>query len=231
MTNGPEMVEGFAIVPNVFSATECDELGRAVADSLPRRGGNSSNLRNLLRDVWPVATLARSSRLFDLVTSCLGQRAFPVRALWFDKTPEANWAVPWHQDLAIAVKERVDVPGFGGWSVKAGVHHVHAPVTVLEQMLVARLHLDCCGADNGALQILSGSHQEGKLDGEAIESWKTRVSPIVYKIERGGVLLMKPLLLHASQPAVTPGHRRVLHIEYATCALPGGLEWFDWNVL
>lgn len=38
---------------------------------------------------------------------------------------------------------------------------------------------------------------------------------------------MRPLLLHASSPAASPGHRRVLHVEYAAAGLPGGLQWYE----
>jgi hypothetical protein len=44
-------------------------------------------------------------------------------------------------------------------------------------------------------------------------------------VPRGGVLLMRPLLLHASQKATRPARRRVIHLEYAACDLPSGLDW------
>jgi hypothetical protein len=37
---------------------------------------------------------------------------------------------------------------------------------------------------------------------------------------------MRPLLLHASASARVPGHRRVIHLEYAAESLPDGLEWY-----
>jgi hypothetical protein len=70
----------------------------------------------------------------------------------------------WHQDRAIAVRDRVDVPGFGPWSVKAGLVHVEPPVDILERMLAVRLHLDDCGEDNGPLRVLPGSHAWAGLD-------------------------------------------------------------------
>ena len=38
---------------------------------------------------------------------------------------------------------------------------------------------------------------------------------------------MRPLLLHASASGTAPGHRRVVHLEYAAEPLPGGLEWYQ----
>src|SRR5262249_43240 len=32
--------------------------------------------------------------------------ARPVRAILFDKTPSANWALGWHQDRVVAVREK-----------------------------------------------------------------------------------------------------------------------------
>ena len=72
-----------------------------------------------------------------------------MRGLYFDKLPEANWKVPWHQDLSIAVRARLDVEGFGPWTEKAGVLHAQAPAAVLERMLAVRVHLDDCGRENG----------------------------------------------------------------------------------
>ena len=38
---------------------------------------------------------------------------------------------------------------------------------------------------------------------------------------------MRPLLLHASSPSKVPGHRRVIHLDFASSPLPGGLYWFS----
>ena len=131
----------------------------------------------------------------------------------------------WHQDLTIAVRERHEVPGFAFWSEKAGVMHVQPPVSILENMLAVRLHLDDCGPDNGPVRVLPGSHRHGRIAESEIPAWRQRVAEVVCTVPRGGVLLMRPLLLHASSPAVSPSRRRVVHIEYAADGLPGGLEW------
>lgn len=180
--------------------------------------------RGLLREP-AVAALARSAPLLDLVRPQVEGEPFPVRAIYFDKTPEANWGVVWHQDLTLALAARVEVPGFGPWSVKEGVPHVQPPVEVLEGMLTLRVHLDDADEGNGALRVLPGSHRAGRLDAPAIEVWRARVTEVLCTAAAGDVLLMRPLLLHASGKSAGRRHRRVLHLEYASGALPGGLRW------
>jgi hypothetical protein len=85
--------------------------------------------------------------------------AFAVPATLFDKTADANWLVPWHQDLTICVKKKVDVPGYGPWTIKAGVPHVQPPVAILDRRLAVRIHLDNCSERNGALRVLPGTHR------------------------------------------------------------------------
>lgn len=211
---------GFAIVLGVL---EQDDLA-LLEQSLPQSTGESGGLRNLL-DIPAVAALAESDAIRSLVDPILGRDAFPVRGMLFDKTPAANWKVSWHQDLAIAVRQRSDAPGYGPWSEKAGVVHVQPPVVVLERMLAVRLHLDDSGTGNGPLRVLPGSHRAGALRDADIPRWRSGVVEQVCLVPRGGVLLMRPLLLHASSPAVEPQHRRVIHLEYASCELAPGLEW------
>jgi ectoine hydroxylase-related dioxygenase (phytanoyl-CoA dioxygenase family) len=160
-----------------------------------------------------------------LVEPILGPGCFAVRVLWFDKTPDANWKVPWHQDLAIAVQARAEVDGFGGWSEKAGVTHVQPPTWLLERMVTVRLHLDDCGPNRGPLRVLPGSHHEGRLQPAQIQQWQQEQRATECVVNAGDAILMRPLLLHASSEATTPGHRRVLHIEFANTDLPGGLQW------
>ena len=157
----------------------------------------------------------RSNTIRDLVERVLGPNAFIVRSILFDKTAESNWAVPWHQDLTVAVGERRDIPGFVGWSVKDGIHHAQAPREVLEQMLTVRLHLDDCGIENGPLRVLPGTHKSGWLDSDTINRLKHEIPEHVCVASRGSALVMRPLLLHASSRATQPGHRRVLHIDFA----------------
>jgi ectoine hydroxylase-related dioxygenase (phytanoyl-CoA dioxygenase family) len=212
--------DGFAILTDVIPASRADELAEALAGL-----GAGYGMRNLLRSCPAIAALAED--LKSLVAPVLGMDAFAARGIFFDKLPGANWEVGWHQDLSIAVAERLDAPGYGGWSVKRGVPHVQPPVEVLKRMLTVRLHLDDCGADNGPLRVLRGSHACGRLTDEQTERWEQTGEVVRCLVPKGGALLMRPLLLHASAPAENPRHRRVIHLEYAAEPLPHGLSWFE----
>jgi ectoine hydroxylase-related dioxygenase (phytanoyl-CoA dioxygenase family) len=224
--------DAFALIPRVLSPERCvtlrDALSLAANENAAgsRRGESVYALRNVLA-LPEVQDVARSSTVRRLVESVLGSDAFVVRGIFFDKTPEANWPVPWHQDLSIAVRERRDIPGWGPWSVKAGVLHVQPPVAILERMLTVRLHLDDCPVENGALRVLPGTHRLGRLGATEIERLRNEIPEMVCSVQKGDALLMGPLLLHASSPAQHPGHRRVLHLEFAADDLPHGLEWAE----
>jgi ectoine hydroxylase-related dioxygenase (phytanoyl-CoA dioxygenase family) len=219
------MEEGFAILPSVFSAEHVERLlaiveHSSLSNSLRRRGGT----RNLLETIPSIRDLAASDILRALVEPILGSGGLPVRAILFDKVPEANWKVPWHQDLSIAVHEKIEVAGFGPWSTKAGVIHVQPPAEILEKMLAVRIHLDECDHTNGPVRVIPGSHRYGRIPETNVAEHSSGVY-VNCLVPAGGVLLMKPLLLHASSPSQSPKHRRVIHIEYAAAALPDGLRW------
>jgi ectoine hydroxylase-related dioxygenase (phytanoyl-CoA dioxygenase family) len=219
--------DGFALIEHVLPAervaTLLHALSSAEGEGVRRREGVYA-IRNLL-DVPEVAALAGSRPIRDLVEPVLGEDAFAVRGILFDKTPDANWKVAWHQDLTIAVRARHPMDGFGPWSEKAGVTSVQPPATVLERMLTVRVHLDACGPDNGPVQVLPGSHRAGRLAPDQIDVWRAEAAPVATCLDAGGVLLMRPLLLHASSPARSPAHRRVIHLDFAADPLPPPLEW------
>ncbi len=220
--------QGFAIMPDVVSSECLGKLIREIQAALNRGDGTNRSgyaMRNLARSVPAVKDLAQSAAIRALVEPILGPKPFAVRSLFFDKTAEANWKVAWHQDLTITVKEKITVPGFTAWSVKEGVLHVQPPASILAQMLTVRLHLDDCGADNGPLQVMPGSHKAGRLNAKEIADWRDRCRAVACTVPRGGALLMRPLLLHASSPAAEPSHRRVVHLEFAAESLPAGLQW------
>jgi ectoine hydroxylase-related dioxygenase (phytanoyl-CoA dioxygenase family) len=212
-----------AVVAGLIDALEAKGPGPAVLE----RGGQAYAMRDLLREVPEARRLADSAPLRELVRSVLGPGAFVVRGLLFDKTPEANWPVPWHQDLTIAVRARLDAPGYGPWTVKGGVPHVRPPVDVLERMLTVRVHLDDCDGSRGPLRVLPGTHTSGRLDAGETRRRLDRARPVECHVPRGGVLMMRPLILHASSPADEPRRRRVVHLEYAADRLPGDVEWFE----
>lgn len=231
--NAPGQLErdGFQLVPGILSDTACDilakELSTAFEQQLSSGKGRIGGVRNLLGTHESVRRLASSPELLSLLDCHSEKPFFPVRAIFFDKTPEANWRVPWHQDTAIAVNRRLETAGFEGWSVKEGIPHVIPPGEILAGMVTLRLHLDACDASNGALKVIPGSHSLGKLSTDQENRWIQESTPVICAAAKGDALLMKPLLLHASAAAENPGHRRVLHLEYASDDLPNGLEWFE----
>jgi len=220
-------IDGYCLVPRVLTESACDAVIAALesesneAVALSQRAGAVFARRNLASHP-AVVTLANSAE----VALLLPERLRLVRAILFDKVPGANWPVPWHQDLSIIVQEKVELAGWGPWSVKAGSIHVQPPATFMEHMLALRLHLDDCPAENGALKVLPGTHTRGRISAADIPTLREQIPEHVCPAHKGDVLLMRPLLLHASSPAAEPTHRRVVHLEFAPeDLLPAALSW------
>ena len=209
---------GFAVVPRCLDESTVERLH----DQL---GATNHAQRNLL-SIPAVHDLAVSQPVREIVGTVLGARCFAVRGILFNKTQRSNWKVAWHQDLTIAVRERRQVDGFGPWSVKAGVLHVQPPAEIMNRILAIRLHVDESGPENGPLRVIPASHKEGRLSSEQVANWQKK-SCVTCTVSRGGALLMRPLLLHASSPCAVPKPRRVIHLEFAAEELPQGLEWHD----
>jgi hypothetical protein len=220
--DGFQLLDGFcgtALVPDLIRAVE--SLPTDAGSTREKRGVTFAR-RNLLEMDFVRALIERRN-VRDLLGQ-IGPDLFPVRAILFDKTGAANWTVPWHQDRSITVRKRIDVQGFGPWSTKAGVVHVQPPVDILRSMVTLRFHLDPCGLENGPLRVVAGTH-ETILSQSAIESTVAEKPQSICATDAGGLLVMRPLILHASSPAVTPSHRRVIHVEFGPKDLPGGLHW------
>jgi ectoine hydroxylase-related dioxygenase (phytanoyl-CoA dioxygenase family) len=219
-----ELVEkqGFAIIPEAVPASDMARVVRDLADNpLPRRRAGS---RHALRHP-SILELARGPCLAGLAEEILGCDAIPFRATLFDKSPRSNWLVAWHQDTALPLRKRKDVSGWGPWSVKEGIIFAFAPEGVLRQILALRLHLDDSTAENGPLRVLPGTHMTGVLDSEAIHQLAADSTAVDCVVSAGGVLAMKPLIVHASSKSLSEQPRRVLHIEYApSLVLQDGLE-------
>ncbi|MFO0899769.1 MAG: phytanoyl-CoA dioxygenase family protein [Pirellulales bacterium] len=208
------------------AADDCEAAlaAAAAADSVLTSGrGAAYGARNLLR-VWPqVLRLAEWPPLNAALRQTLGPQAGLVRGLFFDKPPGASWSLPWHRDQTIAVRRHVESQRFHKPTVKAGTPHVQAPPDLLEQMLTARIHLDAMTRANGPLRVIAGSHQTLAEPGDCAGEQTELHCPA------GSVLLMRPLLLHASsQSAEDAGRRRIVHLEFAPRpTLEDGFEWHD----
>lgn len=156
----------------------------------------------------------------------LGPAARPVRLIHFDKSAAINWALGWHQDRTIVVRNREEVPGFGPWTMKSGLLHVAPPIGLLERMMTIRIHLDPVPATNAPLLIAPGSHLLGRVPETEIEGAVTRHGVVACLAQAGDIWAYSTPILHASDAAAEPRRRRVLQVDYAAEDLPGGLEWF-----
>jgi ectoine hydroxylase-related dioxygenase (phytanoyl-CoA dioxygenase family) len=210
--------DGFTIVP------AC--LDEATVECLSKQFDDARHPERNLLSVPSVRTLAKSRTVREIMEAVLGPGCFAVRGIFFNKTRTSNWKVVWHQDLTIAVRERANVSGFGPWTMKAGILHVQPPPEVMSGLLAIRLHLDESGIDNGPLRVIAGSHRHGRLSAEQIGNWN-KESSATCTVPKGGALVMRPLVLHASSSCAIPKSRRVIHLEFAAAELPNGLNWHD----
>ncbi|GAA4013028.1 hypothetical protein GCM10022280_08890 [Sphingomonas swuensis] len=222
-----------------MSVRALDDFATSGARHVP--GALKSCLPGLRRVLEPMDASAAGTRLHQVgglaefleVTGCigkvaaavLGEKARPVRAILFNKSAETNWALGWHQDRTICVRERKEAPGFGPWTLKSGMIHVSPPIALLEGMVTVRAHLDDVPPTNAPLLIAPGSHRFGRIGEDRIEAVVDSCGTVSCVAAAGDVWLYATPILHASDAAADPRSRRVLQVDYAATSLPYGLEW------
>jgi ectoine hydroxylase-related dioxygenase (phytanoyl-CoA dioxygenase family) len=190
------------------------EIARLVDElNNPALHRSRAGIRHVMH-IPACAAIASDPSLLEIAAEIVGAAASPYRATLFDKSPDSNWLVAWHQDTALPLKKRDDRPGWGPWSVKEGINYAHAPAKALGKVVALRLHLDDSTAENGPLRVLPGTHKRGVLSDDAIHDLASAMAPVDCPVRRGGVLAMRPLLVHASSKSQSHKPRRVLHIEY-----------------
>jgi len=201
--------DGYLIIDEAVAEPDLAEIEKHLASIPLDRVGT----RNVLNSDW-CRQLSARLKLVPTIQEILPPDPVAIQCTYFQKSDSENWLVALHRDLSIPLKARIDSPDWRAWSEKEGVLFAHPPKTVLQSMLAVRLHLEENNESNSPLQVVPGSHI-------AAGDPANRINCIV---PRGGVLAMRPLLLHASSK-LKKGKRRVLHFVFGPRILPNNAEW------
>lgn len=222
---------GFTIIGNVFTPEEVAAIIATINNidtSGPafRKTSDLFAIRRFVKEVPAISSLVFNSRLRAIINQLFGPDYFLVKSIYFDKPEQSNWFVAYHQDLTISVDQKKQVAGFEQWTVKNDQFAVQPPVTLLENIFTIRIHLDDTDENNGALKIVPGSHRKGIYRPETID-WNIE-KEVVCNVQSGGIMIMQPLLLHASNRTTNNNKRRVIHLEFSNQLLPGELQWAEY---
>lgn len=221
---------GFSIIENVYSAKEIEQIISKInqtdtSKETFRKSNDLFAVRQFLNEIPETTELIFNENLKQIVTDLFGKDYFVVKSIYFDKPEQSNWFVSYHQDLTISVDKKVELANYGPWTVKQNQFAVQPPIEVLQNIYTIRIHLDDTDENNGALKVIPGSHLKNIYRPETID-W-TKESETVCKVNKGGIMIMKPLLLHSSNRTTNNNKRRVIHIEFSNMKLPQELNWSE----
>ena len=221
---------GFSVVDDVFTDQEVEDILAAIdrTDSTKETFRKSDDLfaiRQFLKEVPETISLIFNDKLKHIVKEFFGEDYFLVKSIYFDKPETSNWFVSYHQDLTISVNKKVEIAGFGPYTNKHNQFAVQPPLNILENNFTIRIHLDNTNEENGALKVIANSHSKGIYRPETI-NWNIE-KEMSCNVKRGGVMIMKPLLLHSSSRTTNNQKRRVIHLEFSNQTLPKELQWSE----
>ncbi|REC49554.1 phytanoyl-CoA dioxygenase family protein [Chryseobacterium pennipullorum] len=221
---------GFSVINHIFS----DEEIQKIIDVLNHIDTSRENfrkskdlfaIRQFLKEIPEIRDLIFNDNIQKVVKEIFGEKYFVVKSIYFDKPETSNWYVAYHQDLTISVDKKMDLPGFGPWTTKQNQFAVQPPLDILENIYTIRIHLDDTDENNGALKVIPNSHAKGIYRPESI-NWNEETEEICM-VEKGGIMIMKPLTLHGSNRTTNGKKRRVIHIEFSDRELPEALKWSE----
>ncbi|MDQ8141043.1 phytanoyl-CoA dioxygenase family protein [Chryseobacterium sp. CFS15] len=221
---------GFTVINNIFSDTEIEEISKVIQNidtskETFRKSEDLFAIRQFLKEVPDVKDLVFNENLKEIIKEIFGEKYLVVKSIYFDKPEKSNWYVAYHQDLTISVDKKIDLENFGSWTTKQNQFAVQPPLDILENIFTIRIHLDDTDENNGALKVVPKSHAKGIYRPETID-WSVETENIC-NVEKGGIMIMKPLLLHGSNRTTNGKKRRVIHIEFSDKELPEVLNWSE----
>ncbi len=222
--------KGFSVISNVFSTEEIEKIIEVIQNidtskDTFRKSEDLFAIRQFLKEIPEVKDLIFNENLKTIIKEIFGENYFVVKSIYFDKPEKPNWYVAYHQDLTISVDKKVDLENFGPWTTKQNQFAVQPPLHILENIFTIRIHLDETDENNGALKVVPKSHAKGIYRPENID-WNVETENIC-NVEKGGIMIMKPLLLHGSNRTTNGKKRRVIHIEFSDKELPEELNWSE----
>ncbi|KQS91829.1 phytanoyl-CoA dioxygenase family protein [Chryseobacterium sp. Leaf394] len=221
---------GFTVIEKVFSDSEIEKISQVIQDidtskETFRKSEDLFAIRQFLKEIPEVKDLIFNENLKTIIKEIFSENYFAVKSIYFDKPEKSNWYVAYHQDLTISVDKKVELENFGPWTTKQNQFAVQPPLDILENIFTIRIHLDDTDENNGALKVVPKSHAKGINRPETVD-WNVETENIC-SVEKGGVMIMKPLLLHGSNRTTNGKKRRVIHIEFSDRELPEELNWSE----
>lgn len=222
--------DGFTTIPRIFSNEQIEGMLKLIGQADMSKGtfrktADLFAIRQFLKEVSGIDGLILNDEFKLLIHRLFGSDYFIVKSIYFDKPEQSNWFVSYHQDLTISVDKRVELDDYNKWTVKQDQFSVQPPLDVLKQMYTVRIHLDDTDENNGALKIIPCSHLKGIYRAEDID-WSKETEHIC-DVSKGGIMIMKPLLLHSSSRTTNNNKRRVIHIEFCNQELHEKLKWAE----
>ena len=221
---------GFTIINDIFSIVQIQEMLAIIesADTTKstfRKTNDLFAIRQFLKEIPTIQKVILVEKLKNLIAEIFGQNYFVTKSIYFDKPEQSNWFVAYHQDLTISVDKKLELDNFGPWTVKQNQFAVQPPLDFLENNFTIRIHLDNTDENNGALKVIPKSHLKGVYRADTI-NWETETESICNTL-KGGIMIMRPLLLHSSSRTTNNLKRRVIHIEFSDKELNNGLKWSE----
>lgn len=233
LINKTEMEQkGFCIINGIYSSDEIQSIITLI-DTLNtskptfRKSEDLFAIRQFIKELPEIKKLVFNENLQSAINTIAGNDYFIVKSIYFDKPEKSNWFVAYHQDLTISIDKKIEMEGFNFWTSKHEQYAVQPPTSLLEKIFTIRIHLDDTDEENGALKIIEGSHLKQICRPETID-WKSEKETFC-NVEQGGIMLMKPLLLHGSNRTTNQKRRRVIHIEFSNTVLPEGINWSEYD--
>ncbi|CAM3616440.1 phytanoyl-CoA dioxygenase family protein [Flavobacterium chungbukense] len=225
--------EGFAIINDVFTEKEIENIIALIENNTANNQENATfrksqdlfAIRQFHKEIPETLDFIFNENLKEIIESNFGKGYFITKSIYFDKPEKSNWFVAYHQDLTISVNQKIELENFENWTVKQNQFAVQPPTEILENNFTIRIHIDKTTKDNGALKVINNSHSKGILRIENLDFESEKET--ICEVEKGGVMIMKPLLFHASNKTTNNERRRVIHIEFSRQELPNGLEWSE----
>jgi len=224
------IADGFTTIDDIYTTDEVEkillQISQATTDKETFRKSNGLfAIRQFFKEVPATVDTVFNDRLKPVLTQVLGDKYFVVKSIYFDKPQTSNWYVSYHQDLTISVDKKLELNGFEFWTTKHNQFAVQPPLDILKSVVTVRIHLDETDENNGALKVVPKSHLKGIYRPETID-W-TVEQEVNCSVPKGGIMLMKPLLLHSSGRTTNNRQRRVIHIEFSNQELPAALNWAE----